>query len=432
MLRDAMKSTPEGQVNVVEPAPAVGPAVEAPPSQEELPFLPFAVPSIGVAEIADVTDALLSGWLTTGPRTKEFERAFADYVGAPHAVAVNSATAGLHLSLAALGIGPGDEVITTPLTFCATANVVVHLGAKPVFADVGPDLNIDPGQVRARITPRTKAIMPVHFAGLPCAMDELTVIAREHGLPIVEDAAHAVGTSYRGHRVGGAPHLDGPLAGDTTVFSFYATKNMTTGEGGMVTCANPDLAGWIRTLSLHGISKDAWKRYSSEGSWHYEVVAPGYKYNMTDLQAALGLRQLARLEGFLADRRRIVARYDARFAELPEIARPSHPEDPLSRHAWHLYAIQLDLDRLTIDRAGFIEELRRRNIGASVHFIPVHLHPYYRDRFGLGRGAYPQAEYFYDRIVSLPLYPDLTDDDVERVADAVREIVLLARSGKGR
>lgn len=380
-------------------------------------FLPFSLPSIGDEEVAAVTEALLSGWLTTGPRTKQFEAALAEYVGAPHAVAVNSATAGLHLCLAALGIGPGDEVITTPLTFCSTANVVVHLGATPVFADVGADLNIDPAQVRARITPRTRAILPVHFAGQPCDMDELLAIGREHNLPIIEDAAHAIGASYDGRQIG--------TIGDATVFSFYATKNITTGEGGMVTCANAELAERIRLLSLHGISKDAWKRYTAEGSWYYEVVAPGYKYNMTDIQAALGLQQLARLEQFLAIRERIVVAYERQFADLPELIRPLVRSG--QRHAWHLYAIQLDLDHLTITRAQFIDALRARNIGASVHFIPVHLHPYYRDRFSFRPGDYPQAERTYDRILSLPLYPRMTGDDVDRVINAVREIVIRSR-----
>ena len=294
------------------------------PQEAEQPFLPFALPSIGEDEVADVTEALLSGWLTTGPRTKEFERTFAEFVGAPQAIAVNSATAGLHLALAALGIGPGDEVITTPLTFAATANVIVHLGATPVFADVGPDLNLDPAQVRARITPRTKAIMPVHFAGLPCDMDAIRAIAREFDLAVVEDAAHAIGAAHDGKPIGMVP----ADSRDLVVFSFYATKNLTTGEGGMVTCADAELADRVRILSLHGISRDAWKRYTAEGSWYYEVIAPGYKYNMTDLQAALGLRQLRRFFTFQEDRRRIVARYDGHFADLVELATPQHADRP--------------------------------------------------------------------------------------------------------
>ncbi len=398
------------------------PVAASVPAQQE-PYLPFALPSIGPDEVGDVTEALLSGWLTTGPRTKEFERAFAAYITAPHAIAVNSATAGLHLCLAALGIGPGDEVITTPLTFCATANVIVHLGATPVFADVGPDMNIDPAQLRARITPRTKAIMPVHFGGLPCDMDAIRAIAREYDLAVIEDAAHAIGATYGGQPIGVVPQG----SRDAVVFSFYATKNLTTGEGGMVACADPELADRIRILSLHGISRDAWKRYTAEGSWYYEVIAPGFKYNMTDLQAALGLRQLQRFAGFQADRLRLIERYDAHFAAMPEVLIPPHADQPDMVHAWHLYAVRLDLDQLPIDRAHFIEELRARNIGASVHFIPVHLHPYYRDRFGFRRGDYPVAEAAYDRLVSLPLYPRMTDADVDRVAEAVRGIIAEAQ-----
>jgi dTDP-4-amino-4,6-dideoxygalactose transaminase len=380
-------------------------------------FLPFAIPSIGTEEIDEVTATLLSGWLTTGPRTKRFEAAFADYVGAPFAVAVSSATAGLHLCLAAIGVGPGDEVITTPLTFCSTANVVVHLGATPVLADVDDDFNIDPEALRVKITPRTKAIIPVHFAGQPCAMDELLAIAHEHNIFVIEDAAHALGATYHDRAIG--------TIGDATVFSFYATKNLTTGEGGMVTSKNPEIAEKVRLLSLHGISKDAWKRYTSEGSWYYEVTAPGYKCNMTDIQAAIGLQQLARFTSMQEQRRRIVATYDHGLADLPEIITPT--TNPNVEHAWHLYVIQLDLERLTIDRAQFIEELRTRGIGASVHFIPLHLHPYYRDRFGYSLGDYPRAEYLYERIVSLPLYPRMTESDIDRVIDAVHNIVQIAR-----
>ena len=398
----------------LETAPTVQPHTVRESAAQE--FLPFALPSIGTDEIDEVTAALLSGWLTTGPRTKRFEAAFADYIGAPFAVAVNSATAGLHLCLAAIGIGPGDEVITTPLTFCSTANVVIHLGATPVLADVDDDFNIDPEALRAKITPRTKAIIPVHFAGQPCAMDELLAIAHEHKILIIEDAAHALGATYHDRAIG--------TIGDATVFSFYATKNLTTGEGGMVTCENPEIAEKVRLLSLHGISKDAWKRYTSEGSWYYEVIAPGYKCNMTDIQAAIGLQQLARFTSMQEARRRIVAAYDQGLADLPIITPTTNPR---VKHAWHLYVIQLDLERLTIDRAQFIEELRARGIGASVRFIPLHLHPYYRDRFGYSLGDYPRAEYLYERIVSLPLYPRMAERDIDRVIDAVHNIVQTAR-----
>lgn len=398
--------------------------VASPPETATEAFLPFALPSVGPDDVAEVAEALLSGWLTTGPRTKEFERQFAAHIGASHALAVSSATAGLHLALAALGIGPGDEVITTPLTFCATTNVIVHLGATPILADIGADYNLDPAAVRARITPRTRAIIPVHFAGLPCNLDALRAIAREHDLAIVEDAAHAAGASWRHTPIGIVP----PGTRDCAVFSFYATKNLTTGEGGMVTCADPDLADKIRSLSLHGISRDAWKRYTSEGSWYYEVTAPGYKYNMTDVQAALGLQQLRHFPELQEARRRLVARYDAGLAGLAAVQPPPHlPADGTTGegtvHAWHLYAIHLDLTQLTIDRAQFIEALRARGIGASVHFIPIHLHPYYRDRFGFVRGDYPCAEAAYDGLVSLPLYPRMADADIDRVVAAVRAIV---------
>ena len=382
-------------------------------------FLPFCLPDIGEDEIDEVVQALRSGWITTGPRTKEFERRLAEYVGARHAIAVNSCTAALHVALAAMGIGPGDEVITSPLTFCSTANVVVHLGGRPVFADIGDDLNIDPAEIERRITDRTKAIIPVHHSGQPCRMEEILSCAREHGLPVLEDAAHAIGAKYRGRMVG--------TIGDVTAFSFYATKNMTTAEGGMITTDDDELAAKMRLLSLHGISKDAWKRYTSEGSWYYEVLYAGYKCNMTDVQAALGIHQLARLERFLEARRRHMAMYNEAFDGIPEIETPVvHPD---LRHAWHLYVIRLVLERLTLDRAQFIEALRAENIGTSVHFIPVHLHPFYQETFGYRRGDYPHAERVYQRIVSLPLYPKMRVEDVEDVIAAVRRIVRSSRKG---
>lgn len=376
-------------------------------------FLPFSQPDIGQAEIDEVVDALRSGWITTGPKTKEFERRFAEYVGARHAIAVNSCTAALHIALAAAGIGPGDEVITSPLTFCSTANVIVHLGGTPVFADIGEDYNIDPSEIERCITPHTKAIIPVHYSGQPCQMDKIVACARNHNLPVIEDAAHAVGAKYRGRMIG--------TIGDVTAFSFYAIKNMTTGEGGMITTDDDELAERMRLHSLHGISKDAWKRYTSEGSWYYEVVCAGYKYNMTDIQAALGIHQLARLGEFLGIRSEYAAMYDRAFGEMPEIQTPIIHTDV--RHAWHLYVIQLDLDRLTINRAQFIEALRAESIGTSVHFIPVHLHPYYRQTFGHKRGDFPSAERIYDRIVSLPLYPKMTEKDVGDVIAAVNKVV---------
>jgi UDP-4-amino-4,6-dideoxy-N-acetyl-beta-L-altrosamine transaminase len=376
-------------------------------------FLPFSLPDIGEAEIDEVADTLRSGWITTGPKTKRFEEEFRRYVGSKHAIAVNSCTAALHVALAAAGIGPGDEVITSPLTFCSTANVIVHLGATPVFADIGRDFNIDPREIERHITPATKAIIPVHYSGQPCRMDEILACARRHGLPVIEDAAHAVGAKYHGRMVG--------TVGNVTAFSFYAIKNMTTAEGGMITTDDDEMAEKMRLLSLHGISKDAWKRYTSAGSWYYEVIYAGYKCNMADIQAALGLHQLDRLEGFLEARRRIVATYNEAFDEMPELCIPI--VNGGVRHAWHLYVIQLNLERLTIDRAQFIEALRAENIGTSVHFIPVHLHPYYRQRFGYQRGDFPAAERIYDRIVSLPLYPKLTEADVKDVTTAVSKVI---------
>lgn len=376
-------------------------------------FLPFSLPDIGEKEIEEVVQALKSGWITTGPRTREFEQRLGAYVGAHHAIAVNSCTGALHVALAAIGIGPGDEVITSPLTFCSTANVIVHLGATPVFADIGDDYNVDPVEIEKHITPRTKAIIPVHYSGQPCQMDEILACAREHKLWVIEDAAHAIGAKYRDRMVG--------TIGDVTAFSFYAIKNMTTAEGGMITTDHDELAEKMRLFSLHGISKDAWKRYTSEGSWYYEVVYAGYKYNMTDIQAALGIHQLDRLEHFLEARRRYVALYNEAFAEMPELRTPIVRTGV--RHAWHLYVIQLDLERLTINRAQFIEALRAENIGTSVHFIPVHLHPYYRERFGFKRGDYPKTETVYDRIVSLPLYPKMTEEEVRDVIDAVTRVV---------
>jgi dTDP-4-amino-4,6-dideoxygalactose transaminase len=383
-------------------------------------FLPFSLPLIGQEEIDEVVDSLRSGWITTGPKVKRFEEDFARYIGARHALAVNSCTAGLHIALTALGIGAGDEVIVPTLTFCATANVVVHLGARPVLVDVGEDLNVTPEAIEAAITPRTRAIMPVHYGGQPCDLTAIYSIAARHGLPVVEDAAHAVGAAYRGHKIG-SDALAGGTARVITAFSFYPTKNMTTGEGGMITTADDALAERMRLLSLHGLSRDAWKRYTSAGSWYYEVVAAGYKDNMTDIQAALGIHQLQRLDGFIATRQRYARLYDEAFGSLPEVQTPI--VRPGRTHIYHLYPIRLALERLTIDRAQFIDKLRALNIGCSVHFVPVHLHPFYRDTFGYRRGDLPVAEGIYDRLVSLPLFPRMTEQDVQHVADAVSAVV---------
>jgi perosamine synthetase len=373
-------------------------------------FLPFHVPAIGAEEICAVVEVLKSGWLTTGAKVREFEERFSEFVGSRHAVAVNSATAALHLALRAAGVGAGDEVIVPAMTFAATAEVVLYLNAKPILVDCDPDtLNIDPQCIAAALTPRTKAIVPVHFGGQPCAMSPILDMARAHDCKVIEDAAHALPAADAGKAVG--------TIGDITCFSFYATKTMTTGEGGMATTDNAEWAQTMRMLSLHGISHDAWNRYSAEGSWYYEVVSMGYKYNLTDLAAALGLEQLKKASAFAAARRRIAEAYTEAFAELPEV-RPLFCAEG-KEHAWHLYVIQLDLDRLTIDRRRFIEELRNYKIGCSVHFIPLHLHPFYRDNFGYRPEDFPCALAAYQRIVSLPIYPNMTSVDVADVIAAV-------------
>ncbi len=391
--------------------------------------LPFCLPAIGEEEIAEVVDSLRSGWVTTGPKTKRFEDEFRAYVGSKHAIAVNSCTAGLHIALTALGIGPGDEVIVPTLTFCSTANVVVHLGGRPVLVDVGKDFNVLPGCIEKAITPRTKAIMPVHYGGQACDLEAIYQIAARHKLAVVEDAAHAVGASYHGHKIGSdalpPSTLPSPLSASglrqATAFSFYATKNMTTGEGGMITTADDELAERMRLLTLHGMSKDAWKRYTTAGSWYYEVVVPGYKNNMTDIQASLGIHQLRKLDGFIETRRRYTRLYDAAFANVPEIEIPLTHSD--RNHIYHLYVIRLCLERLKIDRAQFIERLRTLNIGSSVHFIPVHLHPYYREAFSYKQGDLPNAEHLYDQMLSLPLFPKMAEGDVQDVIQAVTTIV---------
>ncbi len=375
-------------------------------------FLPFSPPTIGEEEIQAVTETLRGGWLTVGPKVQAFESAFAEAVGASAALAVSSCTAALHLALVALEIGPGDEVVTSPYTFAATANVIEHVGARPVFADVEPDtLNLDPTRVEAVLTPRTRAILPVHFAGHPVDLDGFEALAEAHHLELVEDAAHALPAKYKGRLIGSARHF--------TAFSFYATKNLTTGEGGMLT-GDPERIARARPLALHGMSRDAWKRYGQGGSWYYEIQSAGYKYNFTDPQAAMGLIQLGRLESFQQRRLAVVQAYDRAFADCPEIEL-MHPRPEVSS-ARHLYPIRLRLDRLTIDRDRFVAELGERRIGASVHFIPLHLHPYYRDRYHFNPESFPHATAAYRRILSLPLHPGLSAPDVEDVIDAVREI----------
>jgi dTDP-4-amino-4,6-dideoxygalactose transaminase len=377
-------------------------------------FLVFGRPSIQEPEIQEVVATLRSGWLGTGPKTHAFEESFRQYVGCRHAVAVNSCTAALHLALDALGIGAGDEVITTPMTFVATANVILHVGATPVFVDIDPrTMNIDPDAIEAATTPRTKAIIPVHMAGRPCQMDRIIEIARAHDLYVIEDAAHAVGASIRGRRVGSI--------GDITCFSFYATKNLVTGEGGMVTTDNAMWAERIRIRSLHGLTADAWKRYSAAGYQPYEALYPGYKYNMTDLQASLGIHQLARLEANMKARQRIFDMYDEAFSELALLSTPVRDEGIV--HACHLYTILLRLEAMRMHRDEFLAALKAENIGTGVHFHAIHLHKYYRERFGYSRGDFPHAEEISDRTLSLPLSPDMTENDVTDVVHAVRKVL---------
>ena len=377
-------------------------------------FLPFALPHITQAEIDEVVDTLRSGWLTTGPKTKRFEREFAQRVEVPHALAVNSATAAMHLALDAIGLQPGDEVIVPVYTFTATAEVVVYFRARPVLVDVDPvTCNIDSAQLEKHITARTRAIMVVHIAGLPAEMDAIHALAKAYSLPVIEDAAHAFPAKYKGRTIG--------TLSDFTAFSFYVTKSLATGEGGMLTTAHSEYAERIAMMTLHGISRDAWKRYTSEGSWYYEVLHAGYKYNMTDIAAAIGLQQLARSEWLLERRRAIARRYTEAFSHLPELETP--PDPAHVEHAWHLYMVRLRLERLTLTRDAFIQALTKANIGSSVHFIPLHLHPFYRDTYHLAADDFPAALGAYRRVISLPIYPGMTDEDVEDVIAAVEQII---------
>ncbi len=374
------------------------------------PIVSFARPDISEAEIQSVLATLRSGWLTSGPRVDAFEREFADYIGARHAVAVSSCTAALHLSLLAAEVGPGSEVITTPLTFCATANAVIHCGARPVFADVDVDtMNLDPDAVAQVITSRTGAILPVHFAGRPADVNALEYLARRSDAQLIEDAAHALGASTAGVRVG--------AFGDFTCFSFYSTKNLTTGEGGMVTTASAEWAAAVRVASRHGIKQSAWSRQSPDRAPDYEVVCPGFKYNMTDLQAAIGLEQLARFDRLLARREAIWLRYDEALADLP-VTRPTAVPAGIV-HGHHLYTILVDPAACGWSRSELQQFLGRRGIQTSIHFRALHLYPYYAERFGLRRGMFPNAELISDRTLSLPLSSTLTDAEVDRVVAAL-------------
>jgi perosamine synthetase len=377
-------------------------------------YLPFHIPDIGEEEIRAVAETMRSGWLTTGPRVKEFEAAFASFIGARHAVALNSCTAALHLALEAAGVGRDDEVIVPTMTFTATAEVVSYLNARLVVVDCEADsLNIDPVRVEAALTARTKAIIPVHLGGLPCDMTRIRAVAQTRGVTVIEDAAHALPASRDGGVVG--------TLGDLACFSFYATKTITTGEGGMVTTDSDAYAERIRMMSLHGISRDGWTRYTASGSWCYDIVAAGFKYNLTDIAAAIGIEQLKKCERLQAQRADIAKQYDAAFAAMPEICLPARVAG--AGHAWHLYVIQLNLDRLRINRAEFIDALKHKNIGSSVHFIPLHLHSYYRREFGFTPADFPAATAAYERIVSLPIFPGLRPQDVADVVEAVSATV---------
>ena len=372
--------------------------------------MPYNLPSIGEEEISGVVDTLRSGWLTMGPRTIEFERLIAEYTGSKNAIAVNSCTAALHLSLLCLEIGRGDEVITTPFTFAATGNTIVNAGAKPVFVDIKKDTyNIDPEKIEERITPNTKAIIPVHYAGQACDIMAIRDIAEDHGLFVIEDAAHAIGSEYDCKKIGSF--------GTTTCFSFYATKNMTTGEGGAITTEDDALADRLRVMRLHGISKDAWNRYSEKGKWYYQIENAGWKYNMTDIQAALGIPQIKKLDSFIETRRKYANLYNNRLKEINGVITPF--EDPRAKHIYHLYPLLLD----GYNRDKFIENMNDKGIGCSVHFIPLHMHPLYRS-MGFKKGDYPHAEWVYEREVSLPLYPKMTPDDMDYVINIANGFLL--------
>jgi perosamine synthetase len=386
------------------------------------------MPTIGEEEIAEVVEALRSGWLTMGPRTRRFEEEFARYIGCKHAVAVNSCTAALHLALYALGLESGDRVITTPLTFAATAEVIHYFGAQPVFVDVDPEtLNIDPEGIRERVDSRKpgeeiRAIIAVHFGGRPCEMGPILEIARDHGIKVIDDAAHALPARYDDRMIG--------TLSDATAFSFYANKNITTGEGGMAVTNNDEYAESMRIMRLHGISKDAWKRYSARGNWYYEIHQPGFKYNLTDIASAIGIHQLRKCPKFHQRREKIARLFHEGLANIEEITLPPWDFDSprssrtgATQHSWHLYVIRLQLDRLTITRGEFIDALKERKIGTSVHFIPLHMQPFYRERYGYQDEDFPNARAAYEEVVSLPIYPGMTNDDVEYVVSTIKETI---------
>ncbi len=373
-------------------------------------FLIFGSPKIEEDEIQEVADCLRSGWISTGPRVGKFQDMFRQFIGSKHALALNSCTAGLHLSMLAAGLGPGDEVLTTPMTFAATANAIIHAGAKPVFVDIElPSMNIDPQLIEEKITPKTKAVIPVHLCGRPCSMDLIMETAARYGLTVIEDAAHAVEAEYKGRKIG--------TIGDITVFSFYVTKNLVTGEGGMITTDNDEYAEKVETYGLHGMSRGAWKRYSDDGFKHYQVVFPGFKYNMMDIQAAMGIHQLRKIKKYHKRREEIWNRYDAAFKNMPVQIPP--PGEQNTKHARHLYTLLLKLRDIRVGRDRIQQALHEENIGTGIHFISLHLHPYYREAYAYKKDAFPNALYVSDRTISLPLSARLTDEDVQDVINAV-------------
>jgi len=378
-------------------------------------FLPFSTPTIEDEEINEVVDSLRSGWITTGPKVKRFEEAFKEYVGSPFAIPLSSATAGLHLTLLGLGIKEGDEVITTPMTFASTVSMIILCGAKPVLADIEEGtLNIDVNRIREKITPATRAIIPVHFAGQSCDMDPIFSLATEFNLTVIEDAAHAAGTEYRGRRIGSLDSI--------SIFSFHPNKNITTGEGGMVCTRDEALAEELSLLKFHGMSREAWKRFSSSGTPNYDILLPGFKYNMMDLQAAIGIHQLPRLDGFIDKRTEIAAFYNRELADVAELALPGlAPYE--QRHAWHLYTPLVRIEKLDINRDRFMEELKKLNIGSGLHYKAIHHHPYYREALGTRDADFPVASYASERILSLPLFPKMNYDDARDVVTAVKQVI---------
>jgi dTDP-4-amino-4,6-dideoxygalactose transaminase len=377
-------------------------------------FLPFSKPTISREAIAEVVACLESGWITTGPRVAQFTEKLQEYLSAPHVLPLASATAGLHIALLAMGLQPGDEVITTPLTFAATLNTIVLAGGKPVLVDIDPNtLNIDMNQVEDAITDRTRVIMPVHFAGLPVDLDYLYQLAATHGLRVLEDAAHAIGTEYKGKKIGSF--------GDTQVFSFHPNKNITTGEGGCVTTRDAELAKKIGLLRFHGIDREAWNRYGKTGNQDYEIVLPGYKYNMMDIQAALGLHQLGELDGFIARRTELAERYQEALNDWPQWSLPQPPTYE-HKHAWHLYTPMINEQVANMTRDEFMQKMKEKNIGTGLHYRATHLYPYYREQLGFKEGDFPFAESAGNRIVSLPLFPTMTDAQHDRVLDVMYSI----------